>query len=88
MQKHDLSFQLSDTRQVAPSKTRQWKCPESSAKVQEPGANKIVSFFFNFIYLFMREVQRHKQAPRREPDVGLDPRSPGSCPGLKVALNH
>ena len=24
----------------------------------------------------------------REPDVGLDPRSPGSCPGLKVALNH
>ena len=23
----------------------------------------------------------------REPDVGLDPRSPGSRPGLKVALN-
>ena len=38
-----------------------------------------------------REMQRHrqreKQAPCREPDVGLDPRSPGSCPGLKMALN-
>ena len=38
-----------------------------------------------------REVQRHrqreKQAPCREPDVGLNPRSPGSHPGLKVVLN-
>ena len=32
--------------------------------------------------------QREKQAPCREPDVGLDPGSPGSCPGLKAALNH
>ena len=32
--------------------------------------------------------QREKQAPCREPDVGLDPRCPGSCPGLKVALNR
>ena len=32
--------------------------------------------------------QREKQAPCREPDVGLDPESPGSCPGLKAALNH
>ena len=31
---------------------------------------------------------RKKQAPCREPDVGLDPGSPGSHPGLKVALNH
>ena len=29
-----------------------------------------------------------KQAPCWEPDVGLDPRSPGSGPGLKVAPNH
>ena len=39
-----------------------------------------------------RERQRHrqkeKQAPGREPDMGLDPRSPGSGPGLKAALNH
>ena len=35
-----------------------------------------------------RERQREKQAPRKEPDVGLDPRAPGSGPGLKAALNH
>lgn len=29
-----------------------------------------------------------KQAPCREPDVGLDPGSPGSLPGLQAALNH
>ena len=56
-----------------------------------------VRFFFkDFIYLFMierekerqRHRQREKQSPCREPDVGLNPRSSGSCPGLKVALNH
>ena len=40
--------------------------------------------FFDFIYLLETERQRHrqreKQAPRREPDVGLDPRTPGSHP--------
>ena len=53
-------------------------------------------FFFLFLrfYLFMRdtvrerETQRHrqreKQAPFRQPDGGLDPGSPGSCPGLKA----
>ena len=30
------------------------------------------------------ERQREKQAPCREPDVGLDPGTPGSCPGLKA----
>ena len=35
-----------------------------------------------------RHRQREKQAPCREPDTGLDPGSPGSCPGLKAALNH
>ena len=35
-----------------------------------------------------RDRQREKQAPCREPDVGLDPGCPGSGgPGLKVALN-
>ena len=33
-----------------------------------------------------RHRQREQQAPRREPDVGLDPGSPGSRPGLKAAL--
>ena len=54
-------------------------------------------FFFNiffkiFIYLFMRgrererqtDRQREKQAPCREPDMGLDSRSPGSRPGPKA----
>ena len=53
-------------------------------------------FFFNFLkrfYLFMRDTergrdrQREKQAPCREPDVGLDPGSPGSHPRLQAALN-
>ena len=30
-----------------------------------------------------RHRQREKQAPCREPDVGFDPRSPGSCPEPK-----
>ena len=55
-----------------------------------------ISFFKRF-YIFIhdraseRERQRHrqreKQAPRREPNVGLDPGSPGSHPRLKVVLN-
>ena len=38
-----------------------------------------------------RHRQREKQAPCREPDAGLDPRTPGSCPGLKAGakpLSH
>ena len=35
-----------------------------------------------------RHKQREKQASCREPDAGFDPRCPGSCPGLKVALNR
>ena len=34
-----------------------------------------------------RHRQRKKEAPCRELDVGLDSRSPGSHPGLKVVLN-
>ena len=34
------------------------------------------------------EGQREEQAPCREPDVGFDSGSPGSCPGLKAVLNH
>ena len=38
-----------------------------------------------------RHRQREKQAPRREPDVGLNPRFPGSHLGLKAGakpLSH
>ena len=45
--------------------------------------------FKDFIYLLMRDTereaetqQREKQAPCRDPDVGLDPGSPGSGPDL------
>ena len=31
-----------------------------------------------------RHRQREKQAPCREPNMGLDPRTPGTCPGLKA----
>ena len=53
--------------------------------------------FKDFIYLFMtqrererergRHRQREKQAPRREPNMGLDPESPGSHPGPKAVPN-
>ena len=35
-----------------------------------------------------RHRQREKQTPCREPDVRLDPGSPGSHPGLKEELNR
>ena len=35
-----------------------------------------------------RHRQREKQAPCREPNVGLDPGTQGSCPGPTAALNH
>ena len=52
-------------------------------------------FLKDFIYLFMRDRergrqrhrQREKQTPCTEADVGLDPVTPGSRPGLKAALN-
>ena len=35
-----------------------------------------------------RHRQRERQAPSREPDVRLDPGTPGSGPGLKAAPNR
>ena len=32
----------------------------------------------------MKDREREKQAPRREPNAGLDPRTPGPCPGPKA----
>ena len=37
------------------------------------------------------QAEGEKQAPCRQPDVGLDPRTPGSCPGPKAGtkpLSH
>ena len=37
----------------------------------------------------MRDTEREAEGEIGPmPDMGLDPGSPGSCPGLKVALNH
>ena len=74
--------------------------PEPKADVQplsHPCVPILCIFFRDFICLFIRdrERQRHrqreKQAPRREPDVGLDPRTPGSRLGPKAGaklLSH
>ena len=35
-----------------------------------------------------RHRQREKQAPCREPDMGLDPGSPGSHPEQRQTFNH
>ena len=38
-----------------------------------------------------RHRQREKQAPCKEPDVGLNPGTPGACSGLNASakmLNH
>ena len=53
--------------------------------------------YFLIFYLFI-ETQREREAEtqaegeagtmQREPDVGLNPGSPGSCPGLQAALNR
>ena len=59
-----------------------------------PGKTWSGFFFFlikEFIYLFLRDTeraQRHRQREKQvacgEPDVGLDPRTPGSHPELKA----
>ena len=60
--------------------------------------NNTTLFYFLRFYLFVHErhrererqihKQREKQAPCRESNMGLDPRSLGSGPGLKAALNR
>ena len=56
----------------------------------EKGSWQLVALFFfkDFIYLFMRDTERHrkreKQTPCGEPDVGLDPKAPGSRPEPKA----
>ena len=49
----------------------------------------VPTLFFNFIYLFMGDTEAETQAEgevdsRQGPDVGLDPRTPGSRPGPKA----
>ena len=48
-------------------------------------------FFLKILFIYSQETQREaetlqseKQAPTGEPDAGLDPRTPGSCPEPKA----
>ena len=68
----------------------------SDAIVLIAEARTYTTTFFKRFYLFIHERQREreeetqareKQAPCGEPNVGLDPGSPGSDPGLKAVLN-
>ena len=47
-----------------------------------------LDFFFKILFIHSQETQRHRQrekkAPGGEPNVGLDPRTPGSRPGPKA----
>ena len=66
--------------------------PKAGAKpLRHPGIPEKKKRFYLFIHERHREGQRHrqkeKQASCREPDMGLNPGSPGSGPGLKAALN-
>ena len=49
----------------------------------------------DFIYLFMKDTHRESETQAegkgdsmQEPDLGLDPGSPGPRPGLNAALNR
>ena len=54
--------------------------------------------FFNILFIYEREREREREAEtqaegeagsmHREPDMGLNLRTPGSGPGLKAVLNH
>ena len=37
-----------------------------------------------YLFIHERHRQREKQTPGGEPDAGLNPRTPGSCPELKA----
>ena len=67
---------------------------EGGAKpLSHPGI-PILFYFKDFIYLFMRDTEREREAETQaegeagsmhwEPDVGLDPRSPESRPGPRA----
>ena len=71
--------------------------PTSTTKVSESVKAKVETFYFIFIFLkslFIypwerergrdRQREREKQAPHKEPDVGLNPGTPGSHPEPKA----
>ena len=62
----------------------------TAGRVRTSGSHSF-SFLKDFIYLFTRDAEREAEtqaegeaSPCREPDVGLDPRTPGSRPEPKA----
>ena len=62
---------------------------------QDQKSNISGLFVSNIVFIYSwdthRERQKHKQAPCREPDAGLDPGTPGSGPEPKAGaqlLSH
>ena len=69
-----------------------WGLPPAAllGRCPQQRASQAICSFKRFYYLFMKDTerQRHRQremqAPRRKPDVGLNPRTPGSRPEPKA----
>ena len=73
--------------------------PTPAELARRPSYSLFIFIFLKILFIYSwetqrereRERQRHrqreKQAPCREPDVGLDPQTPGSRPGPKAVLN-
>ena len=68
---------------------RAWGAGLNEMESTYPGMfSRLLMASLAFTYETERERQKHghrkKQAPCRKPDVGLDPRTPGSCPEPKA----
>ena len=50
--------------------------------------NSRVLLLLFYLLIHERHRQREKQAPRGEPDVGLEPQTPGSRPGPKAGASQ
>ena len=59
-----------------------------SCLAPEPTLTTVLYYLSLKKKFIQREREREKQAPSREPNVGLDPGSPGSHPGLQATLNR
>ena len=59
------------------------------------GLNVKILVFFKILFIYSSETQREPETQAEgeagsmwgaQPDVGLDPRTPGSCPGPRAGL--
>ena len=95
--KSRLSFSRVLKKHLIQWRNRYCICDESpsiciGSVLINPYSFYFILFFKGFMYVFMRDThrerqrhrQREKQAPWREPNVGLNLRTPGSCPEPKA----